>query len=49
MYPVYIMKAETRNPDTLLAPSKVVNAAPIDRNKAVMHIDVANTTFAKYQ
>ncbi len=44
MYPVYMINAETRNPDTLDAPSKVENPAPMLRNKAVIHMVVAKIT-----
>lgn len=43
IYPVYIISAEIIKPETLLAPSKVENPAPIALNKAVMHIVVAKT------
>lgn len=47
MYPVYIIKALIKKPDTLLAPSNVLNAAPTALNRAVIHIAVANTMTQK--
>src|SRR5271168_832102 len=43
MYPVYIIMADIMKPETLLAPSKVENPAPMPRNKAVIHMVVAKT------
>lgn len=41
IYPVYIIIAVIRKPDTLLAPSNVENPAAIARKRAVIHIVVA--------
>ena len=38
-----MIKAAIKNPETLLAPSNVLNAAPIARNRAVIHMAVAKT------
>ena len=42
-----MIKAAIINPETLLAPSNVLNAAPIALNKAVIHIAVAKTMIQK--
>lgn len=42
-----MIKAAIKNPETLLAPSNVLNAAPTARNIAVMHIAVAKTMTQK--
>ena len=47
MYPVYMIRAAIKNPDTLLAPLNVLNAAPIARNRAVIHIATVNMMIQK--
>ena len=43
MYPVYMIRAAIKKPETLLAPSNVLKAAPMARKRAVMHMAVAKT------